>query len=596
MRHVPEPDRKPDSVSRGQAAAITEAADALEAGDLLLAFDRATQHLQHFPDNETLMHLGVLALARAGATEEAARCFADWGLEASGDGHVRALAARLAKDRALKRAGTERRAALAEAAAAYQRIYAASPDTYQAINWASLAFLSGAVAEAKEVAATVLTDPAITRGDDYWSLATRAEAQLLLGRLQAARADLQAAAAQADGGTGARSTTRRQLRLILAEAGIGKTEISEFLAPLAQPVTLYFRDAIAAGNGWGAFADAVFLNAVRVRLARAINEIVPGAIFGSLGTPAEILFAEVALSTGAELHLVLPVPLETFAERFIAPAGPDWLSRFDNCRRQASRVVSVSDDADVDDPALAGNAVSTAMGLALLRAEHIDGAAVQIVLNGERSGREAPGHDAWHRGGRQSVVWPLQSDVVTSGAAEQSSARQCYAFVFGDLPGFSRLPERYLPVFWDTIMAEIGSVVAAWSNAVVLKNTWGDAVHLVVSDVRAAAEICVAVQARLAAVEANILGRSEPASMRIGAHYGPAFAGWDPVRDQPTYYGRALSRAARIEPITPPGRVYVTEAFAAALLLEHGNAFACTYVGQVPLAKGYGTFRMYDLG
>jgi class 3 adenylate cyclase len=83
--------------------------------------------------------------------------------------------------------------------------------------------------------------------------------------------------------------------------------------------------------------------------------------------------------------------------------------------------------------------------------------------------------------------------------------------------------------------------------------------------------------------------------MRIGAHYGPVFEGWDPIAAKLTYYGRALSRAARIEPITPPGTVYVTEAFAAILLLESRGEFTCTYVGQVPLAKGYGTFRMYDL-
>jgi class 3 adenylate cyclase len=83
--------------------------------------------------------------------------------------------------------------------------------------------------------------------------------------------------------------------------------------------------------------------------------------------------------------------------------------------------------------------------------------------------------------------------------------------------------------------------------------------------------------------------------MRIGAHYGPVFKGWDPVVAQPTYYGRALSRAARIEPITPPGAVYVTEAFAAILLLESRGEFTCTYVGEVTLAKGYGKFRMYDL-
>jgi class 3 adenylate cyclase len=103
------------------------------------------------------------------------------------------------------------------------------------------------------------------------------------------------------------------------------------------------------------------------------------------------------------------------------------------------------------------------------------------------------------------------------------------------------------------------------------------------------------VQKRLAAIDGSVLGRHEAPTMRIGAHYGPVFADWDPVVGQDTYYGRALSRAARIEPIAPPGTVYVTEAFAAILLLESRGDFTCTYVGQVPLAKGYGTFRMYEM-
>jgi adenylate cyclase len=145
------------------------------------------------------------------------------------------------------------------------------------------------------------------------------------------------------------------------------------------------------------------------------------------------------------------------------------------------------------------------------------------------------------------------------------------------------------------VMRVIGDVVEESGNAVAARNTWGDAIHLVVPDVRRGAAICLAVQRALAGIEGSVLGLDEPPTMRIGAHYGPVFEGWDPVCVHHTFYGRALSRAARIEPITPPGTVYVTEAFAAILLLESRGDFTCTYVGEVPLAKGFGTFRMYDL-
>src|SRR6185369_3823943 len=160
---------------------------------------------------------------------------------------------------------------------------------------------------------------------------------------------------------------------------------------------------------------------------------------------------------------------------------------------------------------------------------------------------------------------------------KHADPRQCCAVIFGDLPGFSKMPEKFLPIFWDTVMRAIGDVVAESGEAVALKNTWGDAIHLVVPDVRSAAGICLTVQKRLATIDGSVLGREEAPTMRIGAHYGPVFADWDPVVGQHTYYGRALSRAARIEPITPPGTVYVTEAFAAILLLETRGEFTCTY-------------------
>ena len=59
------------------------------------------------------------------------------------------------------------------------------------------------------------------------------------------------------------------------------------------------------------------------------------------------------------------------------------------------------------------------------------------------------------------------------------------------------------------------------------------------------------------------------------------------------FVGSHVSLAAVIEPVTPEGAVYVTEAFAAALAIQAGSAFEGEYAGQVPAAKGYGTMRMY---
>lgn len=59
--------------------------------------------------------------------------------------------------------------------------------------------------------------------------------------------------------------------------------------------------------------------------------------------------------------------------------------------------------------------------------------------------------------------------------------------------------------------------------------------------------------------------------------------------------GSHVSRTARIEPVTPPGTVYVTEPFAASLILGASREFTCDYVGHMPAAKDYGRLRMYRL-
>jgi TIR domain len=83
--------------------------------------------------------------------------------------------------------------------------------------------------------------------------------------------------------------------------------------------------------------------------------------------------------------------------------------------------------------------------------------------------------------------------------------------------------------------------------------------------------------------------------LRLGGHLGPVFPVLDPIIDTNGFMGSHVSRTARIEPVTPPGEVYVTEAFAATLLLSANRGLTCDYVGHMAAAKGYDNFRMYRL-
>ena len=59
-------------------------------------------------------------------------------------------------------------------------------------------------------------------------------------------------------------------------------------------------------------------------------------------------------------------------------------------------------------------------------------------------------------------------------------------------------------------------------------------------------------------------GLPDDMTLRIGLHLGPVYtrARPDPAMHD-NFFGAHVSRAARIEPVTPPGCVYVTETMAA---------------------------------
>lgn len=84
-------------------------------------------------------------------------------------------------------------------------------------------------------------------------------------------------------------------------------------------------------------------------------------------------------------------------------------------------------------------------------------------------------------------------------------------------------------------------------------------------------------------------------SIRISLHAAPVFPVWDAVSQTRNYTGTHTSRAARIEPITPPGNVYCTSQFASLSETLGVREYECGYVGHLPLAKAYGTQAVFNV-
>ncbi len=603
-------------------------------GELLAAFDVAQRGLAQHGNDLRLKHRAVLALARAGATEEARRRFEQYELANVRDEDVAALGARISKDVALATEGGERRRLAAAAAERYGEVFASTGGYYPAINAATLWLLAGRPGRARQLARDVLEMLADGREDSYYAAATEGEAQLLLGRRRAARRALERAAARHGGDYAALATTRRQLRTICTALGIDP----ELLSVLAGPPVVHFcGHRIGGEDGAGRFPRDAEASAA-ASIAQVVAKHVAGFAYGSLASGADILWAEALLAGGAELHVVLPFARQEFLELSVLPSGGDWGERFERCLAAATAVDYATNDAFLGDDVLFRYGAELAMGLALLRAQYLDSEARQLAVwdGGPADGAAGTAIDVatWRRGGRPvTIVSPDRAATITQvdGDAVESSTpapvlagrvlatpvsatpvsatpvrstpvpsdhrpqRIVRAMLFGDVAGFSRLTDEQLPTFADRVLGAFAAVVGRNRDQVWHRNTWGDAVYVVLSDARSAAACALDLQDAIAALDLEGEGLPAGLALRLGGHVGPVFPTHDPVLDEPAYMGSHVSRTARIEPVTPPGTVYVTESFAAALVLDGRREFTSDYVGRMAAAKHYGVLRMYRL-
>lgn len=592
--------------SRTVEAWLEAVLDAERRGELLLAFDLAGRGLEEHPGDVGLRYRAVLALARTGSTAQAARQFAALDLSSVDSEDVTSLMARIQKDVALSASGDERRRLAGEAAAAYRSIRDRTGGYFPAINAATLLLLAGDDSGARVLARDALDIVRSSGERGYFAAATEAEAYLLLGDDSGARAAIERAGRLHDGDFGALSTTRRQLRLICTEAGID----FEILSPLAGPaVAHYCGHRISAPDEGGRFLSGSEGD-VSVLIAEAVDRRPAGFAYGSLASGGDILWAEALLERGCELHVVLPFALEEFVVTSVAAAGDSWVDRFQRCLDAAASVSYATEDAYLDDDVLYGYCARLAMGLALLRARYLDADVHQLALWDGRASTGIAGTAAdvalWRASGHDVIVVPPNGAHVRAREAVEVAQpivapdprrlqRVVRAMLMGDMRGFSKLTDEQLPAFTQVVLGAFAKVLAGYDAKIEYRNTWGDALFAVLSEAPVAARCALDLQDAMAVLDLETVGLPSNLAFRLSAHIGPVFPIRDPVLRTPSFMGSHVSRTARIEPVTPPGAVYVTAPFAAALELSGCRDVGCDYVGHMPAAKDYGRLRMYRI-
>jgi class 3 adenylate cyclase len=173
--------------------------------------------------------------------------------------------------------------------------------------------------------------------------------------------------------------------------------------------------------------------------------------------------------------------------------------------------------------------------------------------------------------------------------------RALKTMLFADVAGYSRLHDAFAPLFQQRFLDIGASLIDDVTCRPLEAKTWGDAVYAVFAAPRDGAEFALRFLDRMLAVDWAAAGLSDSSQVRIALHAGPVFRLHDPIMRADGHFGSAVTRAARIEPVTPPGMVYTSEAFAAALASTGKREFRTEYIGTLALAKGYGDSRIYRL-
>jgi class 3 adenylate cyclase len=592
--------------SQGAGAWLAAVRDAERRGEPLAAFDLAGRGLEEHPGDVQLRYRAVLALARSGSTAQAAREFEGFGLSSVDSEDVGALEARIRKDVALAASGEERKHLAGLAASSYLRIKERTKGYFPAINAATLTLVAGDASGARRLARDSLSLVSAAGDQGYFSAATEAEAHLLLGNEDAARAALERAGDLNQDDFGALSTTRRQLRLVCNLVGID----AQILSPLAGPAVAHYCGHLISRPGEAGRFSSDCEAEVAARMAKAIDDRPVAFAYGSLANGGDTLWAEALLARGCELHVVLPFALEEFISTSVAPAGDSWVARFQRCVASAS-VSYATEDAFLDDDVLYRYCAELAMGLALLRGRYLDAEVHQLALWDGRSTAGTAGTaadvESWRATGHDVVVVPPDCASGRSRAplpkgrrptgvsASDRPRRVVRAMLIGDIRGFSKLSDEQLPAFSQLVLGAFAEVLAEYGDQVDYRNTWGDALFAALSGASAAARCAVDLQDAMAALDLEGAGLPGDLSFRLSGHIGPVFPIRDPVLGRASFMGSHVSRTARIEPVTPPGVVYVTEAFAAALEVSGEPDIGCDYVGHLPAAKDYGRLRMYRI-
>lgn len=630
MTKPPGPGPTPPEDERVQAC--TRIRRHLEQGAPWDACDAFREAATACAEDAEVLYLGALAYARAGAPLRS-RALLDQAQAAAGApdhlADILSLRGRLSKDEYHGApAATGSKQVAERAREDYLAAYALAGDPYPGINAATLSLLLGERAAARTLAEEIITKLAGQATRTCWDHATLGEAQLVLAQFDRAAQSYAAAYAQIPGDAGSVATMRRQLRLLERVIPEAAGVLQQLPAP---DVVAFAGHMIDAPDREAPRFPATLAPAVATAMREHIARLNTPIIYTSAACGADLMFIECALDAGAEVNVVLPFNRDDFVRNSVAVGGHGWTERFEAAMARVTRVIMATEERHLGDDVLFEHAALLLEGLAILRAAQLETVpSLYCVIDPVSSGRVGGTKASFERWTRHvgppqvldlaelrmrpaadrpadAVESPQPAGLATATGSTQLQSgdlrpipptrpqRSLKTLLFADFTGFSRVHDTVAPLFQETFWNIAARQIEASLAKPLMASTWGDALYVVFDAPCDGAAFALSFLDSMLEVDWTALGLPDASPIRIALHAGPVFCGFDPIMQRDNYFGANVTKAARIEPVTPPGIVYASEAFAASLAATNRDEFAVEYMGRLALAKGYGESRIYRL-